>query len=100
MESPDQTARILPFRRHPPARTQAEFQLRLQQALATLNDALAAQAGAVAAWRDSPADLGARAAHLAETAASFQQALAALAAEMARQREADPPRRRACPSLP
>lgn len=86
METPDTAARILPFRGRQTAAAprHAEVQLRLQQALAKLNDAMAAQSSAVAAWRGSTEDLGARATALAETAADFQQALDALAAEVAR----------------
>lgn len=66
---------------------EADLQLRLRQAILKLNEALTAQNSAIAAWRGSAADLNARVAHLAETAAGFQQALEALSAEMAQMRE-------------
>ena len=87
MATPDKTARILPFGRPPKSAPEADLQLRLQQAVLKLNRALAAQASAVAGWRGGAADLGARAAELAESAADFQRALEALAAEMERPRD-------------
>ncbi len=87
MQTSDRTGQIVPFPHRSTLEAEADLQLRLRQAIVKLNEALTAQNSAVAAWRGSADDLNARVAHLAETAAGFQQALEALSAEMVQLRE-------------
>lgn len=83
METQQQTARILPFRRPAPTPDAA-----LANALAGLNAALASQRAAVEAWRVTLGELAARTGRLGRSATELQEALAGLAVQGQRLREA------------
>lgn len=83
METQQQTARILPFRR--PAATP---DVALANALASLNAALATQRAAVEAWRTTLGELGARTARLGCSVGELQDTLTRLGAQGERLHEA------------
>jgi len=87
MTSSADNTRIIPFPARPraaPAASDAAVQARLRQALAALDAALAMQRKAVADWCASAGTLQDSAGQLRKNAASFQDALDRLAAEIGR----------------
>lgn len=88
MAQADNQARIIPFptRAHATPRSPDPVQLRLQQALASLEAALAVQRQAVAEWRSSSETLQDSIGELYENAASFQDSLTRLSEEVSRTR--------------